>query len=554
MLKLSPGVRLGNYTIVSFIGEGGMGSVYLATEDVTQRRVAIKALKNGPADDPTFRQRFINEARIQAKLNHPNIVHLYNFIQEGAEFYMVMEYCEGSTLRELIQRRGKLDAGQARLILTAILKGLTHAHSLGVIHRDIKPSNVMFTADNEVKITDFGIARLTGDVHFTSSGQAIGTPMYMSPEQVTSPMQVDYRSDIYSAGVVFFEMLCGRLPFDVKTQVQFHIEHAIVNDPLPPTTDFPWVSNADWNILRMMLDKVPGRRPDISSVIALLDSRPAQNHEPRPSYRPNPTPPPMEETITGPGYRQPPYQSQPAPEKIVEIQNRSPRKYVPVIVLLALIIAGLGGYIAFSGNGFGNRDGGGPTDPPSPVENSSITITANNVCLRAEPGKNARVLARLDTGNVVQFSGEKTSWKDSFEIKKKVRNEPWLKVTNKQGITGWVFGGATSLADGSDDPGVAPASQSVPTPAPPEVDSGYNSRVAVYVSKLRLHNSPGESAPIIGKVDEGDILFLTGRITNWNDTIELRGTRYTMPWIEVTTRGGVTGWVFGGATSFRDQW
>ena len=219
-MKLAPGDVVKNYRIAEFIGEGGMGRVFLAIEEITERRVAIKVLNSNAVGNPSFKQRFINEARIQANLHHPQIVNLYNFVLHDAEYFMVMEYCDGHTLREMLAREGKLDSARARSILTAILQGLAHAHSMGIIHRDVKPSNVMLNSSREVKITDFGIARIMGDIHFTQSGQAIGTPNYMSPEQIRDPLHVDTRTDIYSAGVLFFEMLCGTLPFDAASQSQ----------------------------------------------------------------------------------------------------------------------------------------------------------------------------------------------------------------------------------------------------------------------------------------------------------------------------------------------
>jgi serine/threonine-protein kinase len=559
-MRLAPGDRVKNYRIAEFIGEGGMGKVFLGVEDITERRVAIKMLNNAAVNNPSFKQRFINEARIQASLHHPNIVNLFNFFLEDDEYFMVMEYCDCSTLRDRLARETKLDSRRAREILTAILQGLAHAHSMGIVHRDVKPSNVMFTHENEVKITDFGIARMLGDSHFTQSGQAIGTPHYMSPEQIRNPMGVDTRTDIYSAGVLFFEMLCGKLPFDAASQSQFEIESAIVNNPLPEHALYPFVSTQDWNIIRMMVDKDPNHRPDIATILQLL-----RESDGMPGVKP---------AIMAPASNQyHPQETQPAsqtypsmPDYLPEYQE--PRKtgkglLVAGLVILALAVVGLGAYIVISRN---NHSQNGSLASPMPVSGTqetsnytSITITADELRVRAEPGMNSKIVDGVNSGDVVQFMGEKTSWKDSIEINKKVRDEPWLKVITPRGITGWVYGGATSLANRDDDPpaqATAPAMTKPAAPVAPESyrQKSYNRYVTIYVSKYRVRNSPGENAPVSATLNEGDVVTFTGRMTNWTDSIKLRNVWYSSPWIEVITPSGVTGWVFGGGTSFRDEW
>jgi len=276
-MVLTAGMVVHNYRIVQKIAEGGQGAVYLAMEEIIERKVALKVVNTAGAEKRSFEERFMNEARILASMNHPNIVKLLNFFQESDDYYMVMEFCDGSTLRDVLSAGKQLDSDLARHILVEILKGLAHAHSLGVIHRDVKPSNIMLSPTNDVKITDFGISRVVDSVHLTQSGLVLGTTHYLSPEQIRTPQQVDTATDIYSAGVVFFEMLCGKVPFDSTTQSRFEIENAIVSDPLPGHELYPHVSDQDWNLIRMLTDKNPAHRPDVASVLQLLNDLSDQN-------------------------------------------------------------------------------------------------------------------------------------------------------------------------------------------------------------------------------------------------------------------------------------
>lgn len=234
-MKLTQGTILQNYTIIEAIGEGGMGEVYLAEETMLGRQVAIKRLNPSLTNDPQFSERFINEARIQAKLIHPNIVALYNFFVEEGVYYMVMEYAEGNMLKELIAITGPIPEARSLYIFRQIINALCYAHSKGVIHRDIKPSNIMIDANDKVKVMDFGIARLISDKRLTITGTKLGTLFYMSPEQVMAEKDIDHRTDIYSAGVVLYEMLTGKLPFSADTDSDFvvmkEITEAITPDP-----------------------------------------------------------------------------------------------------------------------------------------------------------------------------------------------------------------------------------------------------------------------------------------------------------------------------------
>ena len=200
--------------IQKLIGGGGMGWVYRARQSDLDRDVALKILPPESARDPAFAERFRREARTLARLCHPNIVAIHDFGQAGPYYYLVMEYVEGSNLRELEQSR-RLSPAEALAIIPRICEGLQFAHDAGVVHRDVKPENILIDRQGRVKIADFGIAKLMDrkpDVTLTGRQQSLGTPHYMAPEQVGASEHVDHRADIYSLGVVFYEMLTGELP------------------------------------------------------------------------------------------------------------------------------------------------------------------------------------------------------------------------------------------------------------------------------------------------------------------------------------------------------
>lgn len=221
--------RVGQYRIEAPVGRGGMGVVYRGVHDHLGRPVAVKALAPELTQQPEFKERFFVEAKTQARLQHPNIVGVYDLIEDGGEFFIVMELVDGQGLEERLKESAGqgLEWEEAFAIFSQMLTALDHAHSEGVIHRDIKPSNVLITEGGRVKLTDFGIALLIGDKRLTASQSAIGTPTYMSPEQIVRPRSVDHRADLYSAAVVFFEMLAGRPPFDDETEYaikKLHVE------------------------------------------------------------------------------------------------------------------------------------------------------------------------------------------------------------------------------------------------------------------------------------------------------------------------------------------
>jgi hypothetical protein len=201
--------------IVELIGRGGMGFVFKARQPHLDRFVALKLLPDKLAGDPNFAERFGREGRVLARLNHPNIVSVFDFGQAGGFYFLLMEFVDGVNLRQAMGT-GKFSPAEALAIVPKICEALQYAHEKGVLHRDIKPENILLDANGRVKIADFGIAKLIGEdkpaLTLTGTGTALGTPHYMAPEQLEKPGDIDHRVDIYSLGVVFYEMLTGELP------------------------------------------------------------------------------------------------------------------------------------------------------------------------------------------------------------------------------------------------------------------------------------------------------------------------------------------------------
>jgi serine/threonine protein kinase len=225
------GKTLGSYQIISEIGRGGMAIVYKAYQPTLNRYVALKVLPPYLAHDDEFVRRFEMEAQNAARLKHPNIVIIHDVGEEGGYHYIVMEFLEGITLRALVERSRALPEPRALDLLNQIASALDYAHAAGFVHRDVKPANVLIGANDLATLTDFGIAKAAEGTRLTRTGTLMGTPEYMSPEQARGE-PVDYRTDIYSLGVVAYEMLSGRVPFDGTTP--HAVLHKVIYDAPPP--------------------------------------------------------------------------------------------------------------------------------------------------------------------------------------------------------------------------------------------------------------------------------------------------------------------------------
>jgi len=315
--------------ILEFVGQGGMGAVYRARQKQLDRVVALKILPPGIGRDAAFAERFAREARALAKLNHPGIVTIYDFGQTGGLYYFLMEFVDGVTLRQLLHA-GRVAPREALAIVPQICDALQFAHDQGIVHRDIKPENILLDRRGRVKVADFGLAKLVGggdepagggpraagSPALTESGNILGTPRYMAPEQAAHPLEVDHRADIYSLGVVFYQMLTGELPGR-------RIE--------PPSKKVQLDVRLDEVVLRA-LEKEPARRyQQVSEVKTMV------------------------ETIAGGAGAPPPEQSTPDTQAPKTVYARKKRKYehfgigsaVQLIGLACFFISPLGFVLGF---------------------------------------------------------------------------------------------------------------------------------------------------------------------------------------------------------------
>jgi serine/threonine protein kinase len=257
------GQIIGNiYQVLEKLGEGGMGSVYKGIDLNLQRPVAIKVLRADFSNNPALVERFHSEAVTLAKLNHPNIATLFSFIPQNGQFFMIMEFVKGETLENIIRHRGAIPYQEAIMLFSQALEGIALAHKMGIIHRDIKPANLMVTEDEfqetKVKVMDFGIARILGTNRLTRPGGMVGTLHYMSPEQARA-QDTDNRSDIYSLGIVLYEMLTGKIPFDANSEydlIDLHVKQA----PTPPRTFNPSIPQEVENAVLKAMSKSPSDR------------------------------------------------------------------------------------------------------------------------------------------------------------------------------------------------------------------------------------------------------------------------------------------------------
>ena len=236
--------KIQHYTILSQLGQGGMATVHLALDNKFDSNVAIKLLNTEYTHNENIRKRFLAEAKSMFRMSHPNIIKVTDLIEDGDTVAFVMEYVEGETLKEYIERKVKLSNEEIKSIFSQMLDAVGYVHEQNLVHRDIKPSNFMLDKKGKVKLMDFGIAKNTdsnsAEYTQTGTGMQMGTPMYMSPEQITETKSVTAQSDIYSLGVVLWQMVIGSKPYDMKTLSTFQLQMKIVQEDLPKT-------NTNWD-------------------------------------------------------------------------------------------------------------------------------------------------------------------------------------------------------------------------------------------------------------------------------------------------------------------
>lgn len=262
------GTQVGPYRILEQLGQGGMATVYKAYHASLDRYVAIKVLHRAFMEDASFHARFQREARVVARLEHPNIVPVYDYAEHEEQPYLVMKFIEGETLKARMDR-GPLSAGEVLRVAETIGAALTYAHRHGILHRDIKPSNVIWSNDGEIYLADFGLARIAQSGESTlTSDMVLGTPHYISPEQAMAKKDLDEGTDIYSFGVMLYEMTVGKVPYNADTP--FSIIHDHIYAPLPlPSVVNPGVSaDVERVLLKALAKERADRYPDVTSMIA----------------------------------------------------------------------------------------------------------------------------------------------------------------------------------------------------------------------------------------------------------------------------------------------
>ncbi|MBQ3307160.1 MAG: Stk1 family PASTA domain-containing Ser/Thr kinase [Bacilli bacterium] len=246
------------YEIIRSIGEGGMANVYLGYDTILDRNVAIKVLRGDLSNDEKFVRRFQREALSASSLAHPNIVEMYDVGEDDGTYYIVMEYVDGKTLKQLLKKRGTLTLSEAIDIMSQLTDGMAHAHDSYIIHRDLKPQNIMIKDDGQIKITDFGIAMALNATQLTQTNSVMGSVHYLPPEQA-SGKGCTIKSDIYSMGIIFYELLSGSLPFRGDNAVEIALKH--MKEPLPSLREEnPSIPQSIENIIRRATAKNPKNR------------------------------------------------------------------------------------------------------------------------------------------------------------------------------------------------------------------------------------------------------------------------------------------------------
>ncbi|HVP00614.1 MAG TPA: protein kinase [Bryobacteraceae bacterium] len=307
------GDRIGDYEIVAILGKGGMGEVYKVRNVLSERVEAMKVLlpdmvssatAEGSSGTP-LAERFQREIKVQATLDHPNIAKLYTALTYSNQLLMVMEYVEGESLEKILAS-GVLSVRDAVGYAAQVLDALGYAHERGVVHRDIKPANIMRTASGQVKLLDFGIARMKKDRSLTEAGHAVGSLYYMSPEQIKGT-EPDPRSDLYSLGVTLYEMVTGRRPFQGDSEYSVMVAH-LEQTPLAPVEIVPGVPPALSDIIVMAMAKDPAQRFQTAQAFAgaLRATAPAGAYSAPPGSRTLIAPPPVPPPLPPPPFAQPP--------------------------------------------------------------------------------------------------------------------------------------------------------------------------------------------------------------------------------------------------------
>ncbi len=324
------------YEIVRSIGEGGMANVYLGYDTILDRNVAIKVLRGDLSNDEKFVRRFQREALSASSLSHPNIVEMYDVGEDNGIYYIVMEYVEGQTLKQLLKRRGSLTLSEAIDIMLQITDGMAHAHDSYIIHRDLKPQNIMIQDDGQIKITDFGIAMALNSTQLTQTNSVMGSVHYLPPEQASGKGST-IKSDIYSMGIIFYELLTGSVPFKGENAVEIALKQ--MKEPLPDLKDEnPSIPMSVENVIMKATAKNPKNRYNDSremhdDLLTVLDDDRLNEGKYRYQY-----PEHEENTKVIKKLEEEKETEEKVAEKIEEVEDKKSKK---VIIILSIVFIGI---------------------------------------------------------------------------------------------------------------------------------------------------------------------------------------------------------------------
>ncbi|WP_298010587.1 MULTISPECIES: protein kinase domain-containing protein [Anaerolinea] len=333
------------YVLEETIGSGGMAVVYRARDRMLERTVAIKLLRPKYSGNQAFQEQFRREARAAANLSHPNIVTIYDIGYDSGRLFIVMEYIEGQNLKDLIRQKGVFELHEALPLMIQAAKGVGYAHRARVVHCDVKPHNMLVTKDGHLKVTDFGIARAIASIHPDETADEIwGSPQYFSPEQASGQPPMPY-SDVYSLGVVFYEMLTGQLPYTGKTPADLARQHRDPNiRPIPPRHLNRDIPEKLEEILLVLLSKDPRQRFRNADILARmlegLEFAAPQNRVVSTTPRSNTTPPQASPSSASIPAEYTPPKSKPSPSEA--LRSSSSTLFTPDIIVLAIIALVLG--------------------------------------------------------------------------------------------------------------------------------------------------------------------------------------------------------------------
>ena len=405
MDQLQPGQMLGPYRIINQIGEGGMATVYKAYQPSMDRNVAIKVLPSQLAGSSEFTQRFQQEARIIARLEHPHILPVFDYGETDGVTYFVMRYLDAGTLREKMEAGRPLPLDEIDHLFTQLADALRYAHSNGIIHRDLKPSNALIDAQGNLFLTDFGIAKLleSASPRLTQTDAIMGTPAYISPEQAMA-IQVDQRSDIYSLGIILYEMVTGRVPYIAETPLAVILKH--VSDPLPlPSTVKADIPEAIEKVVLKALAKNPDDR--FATVAEFLSAWKRALDETRSTPRPLETP----SVQTRPAKTPPsPTYGTAAPAPKVESRSRAWAGWGAGCLVVVCALLAIGGGTFFIFNGSPNPTPTPtlrPTQTEAPTPTETIIPTVTGETLLEDDFSDNSIWGLLDeSSNIIKYDGE----------------------------------------------------------------------------------------------------------------------------------------------------